>query len=431
MDELPPACEPDGRVPLPSTRTVTDDGLLLRAQFLIDGISGEAVEDAALLIEGERIAAVGRGADFGVFRGPVLDLGTRTLLPGLIDAHAHLAGRRSFAPAEAITTPHDLMALRAAEDARRALAAGFTTVRDAGGMIALSLRAAVEEGSVPGPRIFAAGPMISQTGGHGDAHYLSLAEARRLNPGIADGVDACRAAVRFAARMGADWIKICTTGGIGSARDHPWDVHFTAAEVEAVVDEAHRLGKRVGAHAQGRDGVLAAVRAGVDAIEHGYWIDEECVEEMLARGTFLVPTLALVELFKRAIDEPLDMPPWRLRKQRDAIGAMERAFALACEARLPLAAGPDYMGPAPRNHGANADEAITMAKYGLPPVDALRAATIGGARVLGIEDDAGTLQPGKWADVIAVEGDPTRDPEALRRVACVIKAGVIHQRPGP
>jgi imidazolonepropionase-like amidohydrolase len=219
-------------------------------------------------------------------------------------------------------------AVRAAQDREALLAAGFTTVRDCGSAIALNLRDLVVEGTIPGPRIYAAGPVICQTGGHADAHHLPLDLARAQPDSlIADGPWACRQAVREAVRAGADFIKICTTGGVSSERDHPNDAHFTAEEIAAIVDEAYRLGRRVASHAQGKAGVLTAVLAGVDSIEHGYYLDDECVAEMAARGTFYVPTFDL-RAFQRTVDGGHGLPEWRLRKQRDAIAAMGPSHGL-------------------------------------------------------------------------------------------------------
>lgn len=402
--------------------------LALHAARLIDGVSPEPLRDAVVLVEGETIVAAGPASRVAVPReARRIELDERTLLPGLMDVHVHLRGGRSYMD---VTTPHDLQVLRAAEDCRKLLDAGFTTVRDVGSEVALSLRRAVSEGTIPGPRIYAAGPIISQTGGHADQHYRPLEEARH-RPGaiLADSPDECRRAVRTALRAGADLIKICTTGGVGSENDDPEDEHFTGEEIAAIVEEAHRAKRRVAAHAQGKAGILNAVRAGVDSIEHGYYLDEECAEEMKRRGTYFVPTLALLAVYRRAAANPHDMPPWRLRKQQVAIAAIERSFPLACTSGITIGTGSDYFGGPLRAHGDNADEPVSMVREGLAPMAALQAATLGSARVIGIERQTGSLEPGKWADVIAVEGDPLTDIEALRRVAFVMKAGAIVKQP--
>lgn len=405
------------------TRTV------LTADAAFDATSGDVLRDVAIFIDGERIESVGRRDDVEVPADATLhELPGRTLLPGLIDAHVHLDGTRSFDPADRLVVPHDLAVLRAARDCRSLLMAGFTTVRDCGSAIALSLRQGIDEGTLVGPDIVAAGPIISQTGGHSDIHYLPLDEVRR-DPAIllADGPDECRRAVRQVIRSGADFIKICTTGGIGSERDHPTDEHFTADELAAIVGEAHRAGKRVAAHAQGKRGILAAVRAGVDSIEHGYHLDEECAGEMLAAGTWLVPTCALIEVFARGVRDPEGLPASRARKQAEAVQVMPEALRLAYRRGVPLATGSDYLGLRGRAHGDNADEIQTMVRHGIEPADALRFATAGGAGVIG-DDRIGVLAPGRQADVIAVAGDPLADIDAVRQVDLVMKRGRIVER---
>jgi imidazolonepropionase-like amidohydrolase len=398
----------------------------LHATLVIDAVSPEPLRDGVVLVEDGTITDIGPADRVSVPNDAVrIELGERTLLPGMMDVHVHLSGSRSYNEA---ATPQDLLVLRAAEDCCRLIDAGFTTVRDVGSMIALSLRRAIADGVITGPRIYAAGPIISQTGGHGDAHHLPLEEARRRrNAIIADGPDQCRQAVRQAVRAGADLIKICTTGGVGSMMDDPEDEHFTAEEIAAIVDEAHRARRRVASHAQGKAGILAAVRGGVDSIEHGYYLDEECAAEMRERGTHFVPTLALVEVYKRAVANPHDMPPWRLRKQQAAIPAIEREFPLACRSGLTVATGSDYSGSPLRRHGDNADEPITMVQHGLAPLEAIRAATIQSARIIGVENSVGSLEPGKQADLIALDGDPLTDINALRRVAFVMQAGRVHR----
>jgi imidazolonepropionase-like amidohydrolase len=400
----------------------------LRAARLIDAISPEPIADGVVLVEDGLITAVGPSASVAVPAGARrIDLGDRTLLPGMMDVHVHLSGSRSYNDSG---VDRDLLTLRAAADCRTLLDSGITTVRDVGSMIAISLRRAIADGEIVGPRIYAAGPIISQTGGHADAHNLPIDEARkRRNAILADSPWEGRQAVRLAVRAGADLIKICTTGGVGTINDDPEDEHFTLEEVTAIAEEAHRARRRVAAHAQGKAGVLNAVRAGIDSIEHGYYLDEECVAEMEARGTFFVPTLALLDVYKGAVERPHDMPPWRLRKQQAAIPAIERAFAVACRSSLTIATGSDYSGAPLRAHGDNTDEPITMVRYGMPPMRAIQATTINSATVIGIERSTGSVQPGKWADLVAVDGDPLARIEALRDVVFVMKEGRIHREP--
>jgi imidazolonepropionase-like amidohydrolase len=247
---------------------------------------------------------------------------------------------------------------------------------------------------------------------------------------VADGVEACRAATRRVIRDGADLVKVCTTGGVGSRRDHMLDEHFTAAEIAAIVDEAHRAGRPVAAHAQGSAGVLNAVRAGVDTIEHGYFIDERCIEEMQRHGTSLVPTFGLIRSFRAALQDPGDLPAWRVEKQRQCIPAMERSFRMSVAAGIPIATGSDTYGEAGRQLGTGSTEIVAMVEDGgAAPLDVLRWATSGTARITGLADDVGELAPGKVADVIAVRGTPWESIDAIRDVAFVMARGEVVRTP--
>jgi imidazolonepropionase-like amidohydrolase len=403
--------------------------VLLRARHLFDGVRAP-MTDGAILVDADRIVAVGRASEVDVPPGAdVVDLGDRALLPGLIDAHIHLTGDRDYTPA--FPRPA-LDALRAAADARRVLESGFTTVRDCGSGVAIDLRTAIEEGTAIGPRILAAGAPLSQTGGHSDWHALphDLLPRFRDHAHVVDGVEECRKAVRLVVRSGADLVKICTTGGVGSERDHMTDEHFSMDEIRVVVEEAHRARRRVAAHAQGKSGVLNAVRAGVDSVEHGYFIDEECVDAMLERGTALVPTFGLIETFRRSLEDATGLPPWRARKQRQCIDAMAISFPLAARAGVPIATGSDDFGAPGRELGRSAEELVAMVSSGgIAPLDVLRYATTGGARVLGLEDEVGLLAEGRLADVIAVDGRPWERIESVRDVAFVMHGGTVVRRP--
>ena len=400
------------------------------ASLLIDGTGEAPVKKGVVLIEEGKIVEAGSEDEVQIPSGAKrIDLGARTIMPGMIDAHAHVMGTRSYSPAESITTPHDLMVLRAAEDCLKLLKAGFTTVRDCGSSIALSLKRAIDDGVIPGPKIYAAGRPLSQTAGHGDIHYLPRDEVLKHGVLLCDGPDDCRRAAREALRDGADLIKVSTTGGVGSEKDNPWEAQFTVDEIKAITYEAHNVGKRVASHAQGALGVKNAINGGVDSIEHGYLLDDECVEMMLKHGTYFVPTFALVEVYKKALEKPYDMPPWRLRKQKMCIEEMPKSLMKAYKAGVKIATGPDYFGPPLRAHGDNADELIAMVKYGMKPMDVLVAATRNGAECIGIEKTVGTITPGKDADIIAVEGNPLEDIQAVKRVAFVMKKGSTFLRP--
>jgi len=404
-----------------------EENICIKARLLIDGSGREPITNPVVIVKGDKIAEVGRESEIKIpEKAKMVDLGNLTILPGLTDAHVHISGDRSYSPAEEIITPHDLMVIRAVEDCQKLLKAGFTMVRDVGSSIALSLKRAIKEETIPGPCIFAAGRPISQTGGHSDIHYLPREEVIKRGALIADGPDDCRRAAREALRDGADLIKIMTSGGIGSEKDHPRYPQFTVNEVKAITEEAHRVERRVASHAEGAEGVKIAIAGGVDSIEHGFFLDEECVQMMLSHNVYFVPTLCLVEVYKKALERPYDMPPWRLKKQEECMEAMPKSFMMAYKAGVKIAAGTDYFGPPMRAHGDNADEAITMVKYGMKPMDAILAATRNAAECIGVENIVGTVEAGKLADIIGVEGNPLEDITVLKKVEFVMKEGKIH-----
>lgn len=396
----------------------------IKADLLIDGTGREPLTNPIVVVKGDKIAEVGKETEIKApEEAKIVDLGNLTILPGLVDAHVHIYGRRSYSPAEEIIIPHDLAVIRAVEDCQKILKAGFTMVRDLGSAIALSLKRAINEGTISGPRIFAAGRPISQTGGHSDIHYLPREEVIKKGALIADGPDDCHRAAREVLRDGADLIKIMTSGGIGSEKDHPRHPQFTVDEVKAITEEAHRVGRRVASHAEGEAGVKIAILGGVDSVEHGFFLDEESVQMMLNRNVYFVPTLCLVEVYKKALERPYDMPSWRLKKQEECIDAMPKSFMMAYKAGVKIAAGTDYFGPPLRAHGDNADEAITMVKYGMKPLDAILAATRNAAECIGVQGTVGTVERGKLADIIGVQGNPLEDITVLRKVEFVMKEG--------
>ncbi len=397
---------------------------VLIASMVIDGTGTDPIRDGVVVVEGDRITEVGPRKRVSIPSGASrIELGARTLMPGMIDAHTHITGTRSYSASEDLITPHDLQVLRAAEDCFKLLRAGFTTVRDCGSEIALSLKRGINAEVIPGPRIYAAGRPLSQTAGHGDTHFMPREEVIKRGTLLCDGPDDCRRAAREALRDGSDLIKVSTTGGVGSEKDNPWEPQFTVDEIEAITYEAHNVGKLVASHAQGAQGVKNAIVGGVDTIEHGFFLDDECVEMMLKHGTYYVPTFALVEVYKKALENPYDMPDYRLRKQRMCIEAMPKSLMKAYEAGVKIATGPDYFGAPLRAHGDNADELIALVKYGMKQNDVIVAATKNGAECIGIEGELGTLEEGKLADMIALDGNPLEDIEAVKRVSYVMKTG--------
>jgi len=271
--------------------------LALSGGKLIDGNGGAPVENTVVVIRGKRIEAVGRVETVRVPQGAeVIDVTGKTVMPGLIDAHLHLLGIRSMSQVTWLIDPPHLRGMRAVMDAWRLVDAGFTTVRDCGGMLAIYLKGAVEEGSIIGPRIVAAGLAVSQTAGHADWHFVPREWNERLMLGrLADGVAEVRKAAREQLREGADFLKIMTTGGVMSEKDEPTASQFSMEEIRAFVEEAHNAGVKTATHAQGTQGIKNALLADIDSVEHGFYLDDECIELMLKQGSFLVPTLAIVE----------------------------------------------------------------------------------------------------------------------------------------
>jgi len=403
-----------------------DEVKAITGSLIIDGTSSKPIEDGVIVVDGKKIIDVGPLDKVQIpASAHKIDLGKRTLMPGMIDVHVHIRGIRSYSAAEELVIPLDLKVLRAAEDCFKLLKAGFTTVRDCGSKIALSLKRAINENVIPGPRIFAAGRPISQTGGHTDIHYLPREEALKNGLLLCDGPDDCCRAAREALRDGSDFLKISTTGGVGSEKDNPWESQFTIDEIKAITYEAHNLGKRVATHAQGAQGVKNAIIGGVNSIEHGYFLDDECIELMLKKEVYYIPTFALVEVYKKSVSNPYDMPPWRLRKQRMCIDAMPKSLMKAYESGVKIATGSDYFGAPLRRHGDNADELIAMVKYGMKPMDVLIAATKNGAECIGVEEEVGTITHGKTADMIALNGNPLDNIESVKKVSFVMREGAV------
>lgn len=404
---------------------------IVRNGTLIDGNGGDPVVNAAVLIDDGVIAAVGPAAAISV-DGDVEEIDARggTILPGLIDAHVHLMFEAGD-PMAAMQTPFSYNFYQAMQYMARTLECGITTVRDAGGTDA-GVKKAVEDGLVPGPRMQISVNALSTTGGHGDGWHPSGAVLPLMveypgNPdGIADGVEGVRKKVREILRAGAEVIKVCSTGGVMSATDHPEFTQYSIDELKVMVEEAHfRRGLRVMAHAQGAEGIKNAIRAGIHSIEHGMFIDDEVIELMLEAGTFLVPTLvAPVGVIEQA-EETGRMPEYALKKAKETIAAHRESIARAYRAGVKIAMGTDA-GVVP--HGTNLRELGLMADLGMSPMEVLVATTRTAAECLGWEDRVGTLEAGKLGDVVVTSVDPLTDIHALadvENIAVVIKGGTV------
>jgi imidazolonepropionase-like amidohydrolase len=413
------------------TAAASPKALVIKAGRLFDG-TGDAYRDGpqAVVIEGERVTAVGPVGQVKVPEGAeVIDLSGSTVLPGLIDCHTHLAGRadRYDEILKFKDTPFH-RAFAAVKHARITLEAGFTTVRDVGGppFLAADLRESIADGFVPGPRIFASGPGVSITGGHGDLNNYAPQVRMEMFPAerdyrIADGPDQVRHVVRAQLKHGVDLIKIHASGGVLSRGDSPGAPQFTVAELRAAVEEAHAAGRKVAAHAHGAQGIKNAVTAGVDSIEHGSLIDDEGIALMVQHGTWLVADIYNDDyLLGRARE--FKIPEEFIAKEK-ALGQLQREnFARAVKAGVKVAFGTDA-GVYP--HGENARQFAYMVKYGCTPARALRSATSDAAELIGKPRDLGRVAPGYFADLIAVKGDPLDDVKVLESVSFVMKGGKV------
>ncbi len=398
--------------------------LAVKASRLIDGKGGPPIKDGVVVVRGQRIAAAGPADAVKIPEGAiVIDLGQGTLLPGLIDCHVHLEGRPDHH--EEIWTFRDSPvsgAITAVAHARKTLEAGFTTVRNVGGapFVAVELRKAVDEGLVPGPRIVASGPAISATGGHGDVNgYAPEVSLRGLEYQIADGEAEVRKAVRTHLKYGVDLIKVHASGGVFSRGDQPGAQQLTEAELRAAVEEAARAGRKVAAHAHGAASIKSAARAGVASIEHGSLIDKEGIALLKAKGIYLVADIYNGD-YTATNAERLRIPPEFVAKDREITRIQRDGFARAVKAGVKIAFGTDACL---YDMGDNARQFAVMVKHGMTPMAAILSATRNAADLLGRTADVGTIEPGRYADLIAVVGDPLADVSELTRVRFVMKGG--------
>ena len=404
---------------------------LIHCGALLDGISDAPKKEMTVVVEGERIAAVQFGYLEPGAGDQVLDLKSSTVTPGWIDCHVHLDFQQS--PTSLLDrfqlNPAD-RALLAVSYARKTLLAGFTTVRNVGdgANVTVALRKAIAAGTIDGPRVFSAGKSIATTGGHADpsnGYRQDLMGDPGPLEGVINGPDEARKAVRQRYKDGADLIKITATGGVLSQAASGLAPQFTPEELRAIVETAHDYGLKVAAHAHGAEGMKRAVEAGVDSLEHGTFMTDEVMDLMKARGTYYVPTISAgrFTVEKAKIDGYFSA---MVRAKAAAIGPVIQAtFGRAWKAGVKIAFGTDQ-GVAP--HGDNALEFVYMVEAGMPPLAAIKSATVEAAKLLGQEKDLGSIEPGKFADLVAVPGDPLADISLVSKVNFVMKGGTVYRR---
>ena len=399
--------------------------VLIKAGQLVDVKNGRVLANQAILVEGDRIKEVGDAATVAG-RAPagtrVIDLSNATVLPGLIDCHTHLTFEPTLAgyASLAISVPRE--ALTGAKNAKLTLEAGFTAVRNvgAGGYSDIALRDAINAGDLPGPRISASGPSLGSTGGHADNNLLAP-EFHHKADGIADGVPAVIQKTREVIKYGADCIKVVATGGVLSKGDPPDAGQFNDEEMRAIVSEANRLHRKVAAHAHGAGGMKQAILAGVSSIEHGTYINDEIIELMKQKKVYLVPTIYLTYWFMENY-ERIGVPAFAVEKAKVIMPAMRQNLAHAIQKGVPVAFGTDS---AVYPHGLNGREFAVLVRMGMAPMQAIQTATVNAADLLGWSDRIGSLEAGKFADLIAVPGDPIKDITLLERVGFVMKGGQV------
>jgi imidazolonepropionase-like amidohydrolase len=411
---------PSGAQQAPKT---TPTRTLIRAGHLLDVKSGKIADAQTIVVVGDTIQSIAPTASVAAQASDdVIDLGGMTVLPGLIDVHTHITGNPEFDPYQELTETDAKDAINGVVNARTTLMAGITTVRNVGasGFVDVDLRDAINAGKVPGPHMQVSGPLLGITGGHCDENLLPI-RYHEVGDGVADGIAAVQHKVRENIKYGADLIKICATGGVLSKGDDPQASQYTLEEMQAIVADAHRLGRKVAAHAHGAQGILWATEAGVDSIEHGSYVDDAAIAEMKKRGTYLVPTLYLEDWMVQSGH----LPPFYQQKMIDVSAVAKRNIKRAYEAGVKVAMGTDA---AVYPHGLNAHELdVYVNQIGMSPLAALQTGTVNAADLIGWSAKTGSLEPGKWADIIAVEKNPLDDIRVLQDVKFVMKAGVVYK----
>jgi imidazolonepropionase-like amidohydrolase len=396
---------------------------LVRAGHLLDVKTGKITDAQTIVVVGDAIQSIGSTVQTPAQPGDsVIDLGGLTVLPGLIDVHTHLTGATNFDPFHEVTMTDAKEAIIGVANARTTLMAGITSVRNVGasGYTDVDLRDAINGGLVPGPHMLVSGPPLGITGGHCDDNLLPY-RYHSVGDGVADGIAEVQHKVRENIKYGADLIKICATGGVLSKGDDPQASQYTLEEMQAIVADAHRLGRKVAAHAHGAQGILWASKAGVDSIEHGSYIDDAAIVEMKKNGTYLVPTLYLEDW----MIEHGNLPVFYQQKMKDVSAVAKGNIKRAMQAGVKIAMGTDA---AVYPHGLNAHELdVYVNQLEMAPLAALQTATINAADLMNWTAKTGTLDPGKWADIIAVDRNPLDDVRVLQNVKFVMKAGVVYK----
>lgn len=395
----------------------------VRCGKLLDVHSGRMLTDQLIVFDADGvITAVGPASSSSAAGGTSIDLSNATCLPGLIDVHTHLTGDPSSSGYQALGISVPREAITGAKNARRTIRAGFTTVRNVGasGYTDVALRDGINDGEIEGPRMLVSGPPLGITGGHCDNNLLPF-EFHHSAEGVADGPWAARAKVRETVKYGADLIKICASGGVLSKGDQPGTPQYTLEEMQAIAEEAHKLGRKVAAHAHGTQSIKDAIRAGIDSIEHGSLIDDEGIALAKQHGTYLVFDIYNDDFILQE-GAKAGMLAESIEKEKK-IGRLQREnFRHAFQAGTKMAFGTDA-GVYP--HGDNARQFAKMVEWGMKPIDAIQAATVHAADLLGWSGKVGSLESGRYADVIAVSGDPLSDVRVLESVKFVMKGGAV------